>query len=378
MKKINLFKFNIMYLKNKFLVFLLSIFFVIGCEENNLDIESNEKQIEVIAYYPGGKDLINQYDLNGVTQLIYSFLHLKGNKLAVDNKEDSLTVVHLSNLKSKYPKLKVLVALGGWGGCKTCSDVFSSDEGREEFAISTARILKDYNLDGIDLDWEYPVIPGVPGHKYQDEDKDNFTDLIVRLDNHLDSKHIISFAAGGFDLFLEKSIDWNKVMPLVDHVNIMSYDLYSQTTTGHHTPLYSINKDSYSADSAVRYLTQIGVPRNKIVIGAAFYGRIWENVIDTNNGLSQDAKFRSAISFDNLNSLDKGFEFYWDENAMAPYGFNKTKNEFLSFDNTRSVSLKTKYAIDQDLKGIMFWQLGHDLPKDGLLDAIKNEVYNKD
>ena len=378
MKKINLFKFNIMYLKNKFLVFLLSIFFVIGCEENNLDIESNEKQIEVIAYYPGGKDLINQYDLNGVTQLIYSFLHLKGNKLAVDNKEDSLTVVHLSNLKSKYPKLKVLVALGGWGGCKTCSDVFSSDEGREEFAISTARILKDYNLDGIDLDWEYPVIPGVPGHKYQDEDKDNFTDLIVRLDNHLDSKHIISFAAGGFDLFLEKSIDWNKVMPLVDHVNIMSYDLYSQTTTGHHTPLYSINKDSYSADSAVRYLTQIGVPRNKIVIGAAFYGRIWENVIDTNNGLSQDAKFRSAISFDNLNSLDKGFEFYWDENAMAPYGFNKTKNEFLSFDNTRSVSLKTKYAIDQDLKGIMFWQLGHDLLKDGLLDAIKNEVYNKD
>ena len=357
---------------------MLSIFFVIGCEENNLDIESNEKQIKVIAYYPGGKDLINQYDLNGVTQLIYSFLHLKGNKLAVDNKEDSLTVVHLSNLKSKYPKLKVLVALGGWGGCKTCSDVFSSDEGREEFAISTARILKDYNLDGIDLDWEYPVIPGVPGHKYQDEDKDNFTDLIVRLDNHLDSKHIISFAAGGFDLFLEKSIDWNKVMPLVDHVNIMSYDLYSQTTTGHHTPLYSINKDSYSADSAVRYLTQIGVPRNKIVIGAAFYGRIWENVIDTNNGLSQDAKFRSAISFDNLNSLDKGFEFYWDENAMAPYGFNKTKNEFLSFDNTRSVSLKTKYAIDQDLKGIMFWQLGNDLPKDGLLDAIKNEVYNKD
>ena len=378
MKKINLLKFNIMYLKNKFLVFLLSIFFVIGCEENNLDIESNENQIEVIAYYPGGKDLINQYDLNGVTQLIYSFLHLKGNKLAVDNKEDSLTVVHLSNLKSKYPKLKVLVALGGWGGCKTCSDVFSSDEGREEFAISTARILKDYNLDGIDLDWEYPVIPGVPGHKYQDEDKDNFTDLIVKLDNHLDSKHIISFAAGGFDSFLEKSIDWNKVMPLVDHVNIMSYDLYSQTTTGHHTPLYSINKDSYSADSAVRYLTQIGVPRNKIVIGAAFYGRIWENVIDTNNGLSQDAKFRSAISFDNLNSLDKGFEFYWDENAMAPYGFNKTKNEFLSFDNTRSVSLKTKYAIDQDLKGIMFWQLGHDLPKDGLLDAIKNEVYNKD
>ena len=155
----------------------------------------------------------------------------------------------------------------------------------------------------------------------------------------------------------------------------MSYDLYSQTKTGHHTPLYSVNTDSYSVDSAVRYLTKIGIPKSKIIVGAAFYGRIWENVPDINNGLFQNAKFRKAISFNKLDNLDDGFEFYWDETAKAPYAFNKTKNEFLSFDNKESVSLKAKYVIDQDLKGIMFWQLGEDLSSNGLLEAIKNRIY---
>ena len=361
----------------KQLILCLIFTFLTSCD--NISIKENSiNEKEVIAYYPGGKELIDQYDLNGVTQLIYSFLHLRDNKLAVDNKEDSLTILHLVSLKNKYPKLKVLVALGGWGGCKTCSDIFSSAEGREEFASSTAKILEDYDLDGIDLDWEYPVIPGVPGHKYQDEDKDNFTDLIIRLDNYLTSQHIISFAAGGFQSFLDKSIDWDKVMPLVDHVNIMSYDLYSQTKTGHHTPLYSVNNESYSVDSSVRYLTEIGIPKSKIVIGAAFYGRIWENVPDVKNGLFQNAKFKRAISFNELHLLDDGYNFYWDENAKAPYGFNKDKNEFLSFDNPKSVSLKAKYVIDENLKGIMFWQLGEDSPSNGLLEAIKNKIYSNE
>ena len=139
------------------IIFCLIFTFLTSCDNSSIR-ENNIDEKEIIAYYPGGKDLIDQYDLKGITQLIYSFLHLKGNKLAVDNEEDSLTIVHLVNLKNKYPKLKILVALGGWGGCKTCSDVFSTVDGREEFASSTAKILEDYNLDGIDLDWELSLI----------------------------------------------------------------------------------------------------------------------------------------------------------------------------------------------------------------------------
>ena len=116
----------------KKLIFLLIL--TISCN-NNIEIKP-----QVIAYYAGDEKSIDEFDLKGVDQIIYSFLHLKGNKLAIDDKKDSLTLLNVINKKKKYPKLKVLVSLGGWGGCETCSDIFSSKKARTEFAISTADI----------------------------------------------------------------------------------------------------------------------------------------------------------------------------------------------------------------------------------------------
>src|SRR5690606_33537276 len=209
----------------------------------------------------------------------------KGNRLHVDNKGDSATIKKLVSLKKDHPILKVLLSLGGWGGCEFCSPVFSTDAGRKEFAESVKE-LNDYFLtDGIDLDWEYPGIPGHPGHAWQAADKPNFTELVKSIRNSLGEKHEISFAAGGFPRFLEESIEWDKVMPLVNNVNLMSYDLVSgfSTVTGHHTPLYSNANQRESADDAIRYLISIGVPADKIVIGGAFYARTWENVENENN-----------------------------------------------------------------------------------------------
>ena len=121
----------------KKIILILLIF--ISCT-NNSDIKP-----QVIAYYAGDEKSIDEFNLDGVDQIIYSFLHLKGNKLAVDNEVDSLTLLNVVNQKKKYPKLKVLVSLGGWGGCETCSDAFSTEEGRVEFAISTANIIELFN-----------------------------------------------------------------------------------------------------------------------------------------------------------------------------------------------------------------------------------------
>jgi chitinase len=337
---------------------------------------TDTKSIKVIAYYSGDEHRIDDYDLEGVDQLIYSFLHLKGNRLTIDNTSDSLTLLKLTHLKNKYPKLKVLVSLGGWGGCKTCSDVFYTAKGREEFAHSTAEILKIYGADGIDLDWEYPVVPGPPGHPYRPEDKDHFTDLAKRLRKTIPPDAILSFAAGGFPSYLEQAIDWKNVMPLMDHVNVMSYDLvggYSKTT-GHHTPLYSTSQQIRSTDQAVQYLIKIGVPRSKIVIGAAFYGRIYEQVASKNRGLYQSAQFKRGVNQIHLDSITQNFEFYWDDEAKAPYGYDAENKLFLTYDNPRSIQLKTHYAINQKLGGIMFWELLSDKPRQGLLSIIVSEV----
>ena len=185
----------------KTFLILISLF-LISCNHHS------EMNPQVIAYYAGDEKSIDEFNLEGVDQLIYSFLHLKGNQLAIDNEADSLTLLNVVNQKKKYPKLKVLVSLGGWGGCKTCSDIFSTEEDRIAFAIATAQIIASYQADGIDLDWEYPGISGFPGHKYQPEDRENFTDLVVQLRKYMKEGDILSFAAGAnSDGYFEQSIE---------------------------------------------------------------------------------------------------------------------------------------------------------------------------
>jgi Chitinase len=69
--------------------------------------------------------------------------------------------------------------------------------------------------------------------------------------------------------------------------------------------------------------------------------------------------------------VDASFERFWDEKAQAPYMYNQEDSLFVSYDDTVSVALKTKYAMEKGLGGIMFWELGNDTKESGsLLDAI--------
>ena len=68
-----------------------------------------------------------------------------------------------------------------------------------------------------------------------------------------------------------------------------------------------------------------------------------------------------------------GFIRYWDSIAKAPYLYSAKDSVFITYDDTMSVRLKTKYAAEIGLGGIMFWQLGADAPVDGLVDAINAE-----
>ena len=338
--------------------------------------------IAIMAYYTGDGTTINNYRIDQLTHLIFSFLHVQGDSLHVASPKDSVTLRQLVALKSQYPHLKVMVSMGGWGGCEPCSAAFSTAKGRRQFAQSTKKILDEYGLDGIDLDWEYPAIQGYPGHLFTSQDKENFTDLIRRLRHVLGKKKIISFAAGGFDEYLRYSIDWHKVVPMVNYVNLMSYDLvngYSKVT-GLHTPLYSSANQPESVDHAIHYLDSIHIDMHKVVIGAAFYARVWTEVPDTNHGLFQSGKFTDMINysdFDSYFSPANGFIFYWDKDSQAPYCYSSEKHAFGTFDDIRSVQLKTKYVKEKHLGGIMFWELTCDKPKDGLLHAIYQTAVQK-
>ena len=354
----------------KKLILLLLFVLLISCN-NNIEIKP-----QVIAYYAGDEKSIDEFDLKGVDQIIYSFLHLKKNKLAIDNKKDSLILINVVNQKKKYPKLKVLVSLGGWGGCETCSDIFSSKEARTEFAISTADIIESFNADGIDLDWEYPGISGYPGHSYKLEDRENFTDLIIQLRKYMRKGHILSFAAGASNRFFENSIEWDKVMPLVDNVNLMTYDFYGSGSnkTGHHTALSSNEFQNRSAESSIEALTNLGVNPKQIFIGGAFYIKTFKNVANINNGLNQNAEWNRSYNQISFEDVRSNFNFYWDSLANSPYAYDSINKIFATFDDHKSIKLKSQYALDKKLGGIMFWQLMNDQKRNGLLSTMVKTI----
>ena len=334
--------------------------------------------LAVIGYYAGRNTTIDSFPTDKLTHIIFSFCHLRGNQLSVNNANDTAIIQHLVSLKEKNPRLKVILSLGGWGGCKTCSDVFSTDSGRQEFVSSTLELSDYFHTDGIDLDWEYPALENVPGYPYAPQDKDNFTAVIRLLRKALGRKAEISFAAGGFTSYLRTSIDWKQVAPLVNHINLMSYDLVNgySTITGHHTGLYSTPEQVESVDHAVAWLDSAGVPLRKVVIGMAFYARIFQGADSINNGLYRPGHFYRGVSYrdeDTRLSADSGFVYHWDSVAQAPYKYNAQRQLFASFDDSHSIRLKTEYALHQRLGGVMFWQLMDDSYfSGGLLDVIDN------
>ncbi len=340
---------------------------------------AQQQNYKVIAYYTGDGDALAQHPLEKLTHVIYSFMRLKNDTLTVANEKQAENLKKIVAYKKQFPHLKIMVSIGGWGGCAPCSDLFASAQHRKTFAQTTVALFEQYGVDGLDLDWEYPAIEGYPGHKYTPEDRQNFTELVKTLRQEMGNKYLLTFAAGGFDQFLEESVDWAAIMPHLDFVNLMTYDLTSGFSkyTGHHTPLHSNKKQKQSTSNCVQWLLRHGVPSEKLIIGAAFYARVWEDVRDVEHGLFQSGQFITSVpykNFDTYFSAEKGYRYYFDKKSKAPYFYSAKDYRFATFDDKKSIALKVKYLKKKQLGGIMFWELSQDTRTDGLVEEIDRQL----
>ena len=370
-----------------------------------------DKSFAVAAYYTPRRGVTpDQLPLDQLTHIIYSFSRVREGEMKVHERAGEI-IRGLVKQKENYPDLKVMVACGGWGA-DGFSDIAETEESRKKFAESAVRLVEEYQLDGIDMDWEYPGLEA-GGIKYRPEDTQRFTLVMKALREHLDTldrEIIITFAAAGWQRYYEH-IETLEVMKYVDYINIMTYDQIGGNSdyTGHHTALGRINMEDLegypllaymqskkedmarmgyafeprSTEKIVDYVIGLGVDPKKILIGGAFYGRSWKGVPPDGNGLYQPnvkihigwcSYSRIRSEFENKN----GFARYWDPIAKAPYLYNPADSIFMSYDDTLSVKLKTQYAIDKKLGGIMFWQLSDDTQEENsLLDAIDKAVQSE-
>ncbi|MBS1529452.1 MAG: chitinase, partial [Bacteroidetes bacterium] len=217
-----------------------------------------------------------------LTHINYAFVVIKNNRAYLEHeKTDTVNFHNLLKLKKINPGLKVLISIGGWGGSRYFSDAVFTDTARAAFAASAVAIVKKYNLDGVDIDWEYPNDIGA-GNIFRPEDKHNYTLMFQQLRLDLDTlekqigrKLQLTAAVGGFNRFI-KLTEMGEVAKYLDFVSLMTYDLADDTLhmVLHHTNLYASKayKTLCSGDFAVKDFEAAGVPANKLVMGVAFYG----------------------------------------------------------------------------------------------------------
>jgi chitinase len=332
----------------------------------------------------------NQIEPHKVTRINFAFANIRDGRAVLGSPVDAQNLAALAQLRHENPSLTVLVSIGGWLGSAQFSDISLTKESRRLFIESVVELVGGYDLDGLDVDWEYPGMAGA-GHPFRAEDKRNFTLLVKELRERLDreSKKMgkrlyLTIAAGAFDEFLDHT-EMNEVARYVDTVNLMTYDSYeagSDAITGNHAPLFADPADPKrsSADSVVQSFEKAGVPSAKILLGVPFYGRMWGRVPDQSHGLFQPGKpipnAEAPYRFIAATMLNQGFTRYWDSAASVPYLYNPVKRIFVSYEDPESLATKCSYVLSHQLGGIMFWEyFGDDSGK--LLDTINRTLHDR-
>lgn len=303
-------------------------------------------------------------DPNFLDFVTYAFVEISSNgELVVPTPTFLKSLVRL---RDTNPDLQVIAAIGGWAA-DGFSDAALTPTSRYAFARNVKKLINEYKLDGIDIDWEYPG-SSASGIKSRPEDRENFTLLLTALRDVLGPETWISVAGLGDNTYLTRSAEIDKIAPLITHFNLMSYD-FTAGETGengmrHQANLFNseFSLPGYSVDSMVNNLINAGMPSEKILLGVPFYGRLGATITRSYDELRK--------SYINKN----GYSYRFDNDAKVPY-LVKDGEFAMSFDNEVSTFLKAKYVRQNCLGGIFSWQSTFD-QANILLRAMYESINN--
>jgi chitinase len=375
------------------LIFALGVFAAVPWGAGTHAAEAESGGPVIIAYVFPKDQLIDPAAIaaDKLTHINYAFGNVRKGRVALGFKRDAENFRVLGGLRRAHPHLKILVSVGGWTWSGAFSDAALTPKSRKRFVDSAVAFVLRHDLDGVDIDWEYPGLPG-NGNTHRPEDKANFTALMSDLRDALDKAgtpsgrhYFLTFAAGADTDFLQHT-EMDKVQASVDFVNLMTYDFREaggDSEAGHHANLFPSPGDPrhISADRSVNEFLAAGVPAAKLVLGVPFYGRAWGDVKPENDGLFQPGKApRTHIEthYGSLASIvDRGgFVRHWDSAAQAPFLWNAEKRIFISYEDPESLRAKSRYVLERHLAGAMFWEYYAD-PTGALLGTLSTELRAK-
>lgn len=354
---------------------------------------------EVVGYYPSWQwydrdKLVNPHsiDYSKYTILNYAFLKPEpdGSISLFDSWADENLLLgeidwstggYVPNTslisKAHTNNVKVLPSIGGWTLSDNFPGIAADPQKRQTFAQACVNLIQTYNFDGIDLDWEYP---GFVDHNGTPQDFQNFTLLLQEVRTAIDNygasigKTMLLTAAVGANQQHMDNVDWNAVSPLLDIINLMSYDFFGtwDPITNHNAPLFAPQQGGadFNVSSAIDLLMNTyNVPKEKITAGVAFYGRSAKTsgtptLHGASTGLADNVTFSIDAGTPLYYSIlieQNQFDDHWDDIAKVPYMTGKNGlNTFLSYDNELSIELKAQHIVEKDIRGAIIWEITGD------------------
>lgn len=295
-----------------------------------------QKPFKKIAYYTPRMDA-KEIPFKYLTHINYSFaIPAPSGDTLLPLKNDSALVSLVK--EAKLHKVKIFISIGGWsigdgeGDDSRFHKMAETENGRNAFINSTIAFVKKYNLDGVDLDWEYPD----ENHRSADDFVALCKELYAQL--HLQKKQLTAavVSAGkkayGIKEDVYKYMDW---------LNIMVYDGdYGPEEIKHHSPY------SMAVNCLDFWLKERHLPAQKCVLGLPFYAK----------------KGQGKFGFSYKKLLESGaspLDDYW--NGHYYNGKITTAN-------------KTKLALERHCAGVMVWEMSHDTHDENSLFKVIDTV----
>ncbi|RUS21429.1 chitinase [Endogone sp. FLAS-F59071] len=282
-------------------------------------------------------------------------------------------------------RTKVILTFGGWTGSYTFSSIAAAPDRRQQFVTNALNFIDQFDLDGIDIDWEYPGAEGNTNDFDAASDADNFLLLLTALRQALDAKYIGSnrkeiSAATDIEPFSKNGSplkDVSAFVPILDRYGSWS------STTGPNSPLNPSPENPLAITHAVQSWSSAGMPASKIIIGIAFYGRGAQasqpmdgrtQYVPFVSGSSVEWQWKDLRSQGILSGPTKAavpWVRYFDKTAGTPWLYNTQTQDFISYDDPQSLKLKGQYIKQNALGGCMIWDLAQDTSSSELLHALR-------
>ncbi|KAJ7682670.1 glycoside hydrolase [Mycena polygramma] len=355
-----------------------------------------------MAYYPdwaGSTFSPEDVDFDRFDWIDFAFaLPTEDGNLTWDDPDGAPNLLSRLATAAHFKDKKVKLSIGGWTGSQHFSSVVGTDQSRETFVQNIYAVYKEYALDGIDIDWEYPGHQGEGDNEVSKYDSDHFLSFLQLLRATLPPSAVITAATLPTTFYGsdgQPMADVSAFAEIIDWVLLMNYDVWgSSANPGPNAPMSDACKNSSQPDgnavAAFYAWTSAGFNASQLVLGVPSYGYVSTSTatrLRTRRPRSQNVRLTAdgdQIQFRDLcdqgalargagNTFDGagGFTRYWDECSSTPYLRSPSTRQVVTYDDPQSLGMKATFVREVGMLGVNMFDVHGDTDSWDLTDSLR-------